>query len=164
MLDIDFRLPEGAAPDAVKEPYLEIRIENLRHHVSINFGERSAGFVWFFSFLAAFSEHRDSPDPLVLLLDEPATGLHASAQGDLLRYIDEKLAPKRQVIYTTHSPFMVEPTDLGRARTVEDRDEGGTHISSEVLETSPETLYPLQAALGYEPRPEPLRWSRQPRS
>ena len=150
LLDIDFRLPEGAAPDAVKEPHLEIRIENLRHHVSINFGERSAGFVWFFSFLAAFSEYRDSADPLVLLLDEPATGLHASAQGDLLRYIDEKLAPKRQVIYTTHSPFMVDPTDLGRARTVEDRDEGGTKISSEVLETSPETLYPLQAALGYD--------------
>jgi predicted ATPase len=147
--DIDFRAPEGA-PEGPKEPHLEIRIENLRHHVTLNFGERSAGFVWFFSFLAAFSEYRNSDQPLILLLDEPATGLHASAQGDLLRYIDERLAPTRQVIYTTHSPFMVDPTNLGRARTVEDRLEDGTKISSDVLASSAETLYPLQAAMGYE--------------
>jgi predicted ATP-dependent endonuclease of OLD family len=147
--DVDFRPPDGN-PEGASEPHLEVRIENLRHHVTLNFGERSAGFVWFFSFLAAFSEYRDTDEPLILLLDEPAMGLHAAAQADLLRYIDEKLAPARQVIYTTHSPFMVDPSALGRARTVEDRPDEGTKISSEVLESSPETLYPLQAALGYD--------------
>lgn len=146
--DVDFKSPGTDETD--QPPVLEVRIENLRHFITLNFAERSAGFQWFFSFLAAFSEFRNTSDAIVLLLDEPALGLHATAQGDLLRYIDERLAEKRQVIYTTHSPFMVDPTRIERARTVEDREELGTTISEEVLGTSRETLFPLQAALGYE--------------
>jgi predicted ATP-dependent endonuclease of OLD family len=146
--DVDFKLREGQP--RTREPQLKIRIDNSRHHVTLDFDERSAGFVWFFSFLAAFSEYRDSDQPLILLLDEPGLGLHASAQGDLLRYIDEKLAPARQVIYSTHSPFMIDPTALERSRTVEDTLEEGTKISDDVLSSSSETLYPLQAALGYD--------------
>lgn len=144
--DADWKTPD--VPDA-DLPFLEIRIENLRHFITLNFAERSAGFQWFFSFLAAFSEFRGS-EYLVLLLDEPALGLHATAQGDLLRYIDERLAEDHQVVYSTHSPFMVDATKLHRARTVEDHEEVGTKIGEEVLATSPETLFPLQAALGYE--------------
>lgn len=118
--------------------------------MTLNFGERSAGFVWFFSFLVAFSEYRDSEDNIVLLLDEPGLGLHAAAQADLLRYIEERLAPNHQVVYTTHSPFMVDPTQLDRVRTVEDVTGEGTKIRDDVLATSRDTLFPLQAALGYE--------------
>ena len=145
-LDVEFR-PD---PEGSPEPFLQIRIRNARHRVSLNFGERSAGFVWFFSFLAAFSEFRASDEPIVLLLDEPGLGLHAAAQGDLLRFIDEKLAPAHQVVYTTHSPFMVQPTKLHRARTVEDVGDEGTKVRDDVLSTIPETVFPLQAALGYE--------------
>lgn len=148
VFDVEFATPE--APPARRDPYLQIRIENLRHGVTLNFDERSRGFQWFFSFLAAFSEYRDQSDPLVLLLDEPGLGLHASAQADLLRYIDERLAPARQVVYTTHSPFLVDPTKIERARVVEDKEGEGTTVSSEVLLSTPETLFPLQAALGYE--------------
>ena len=45
------------------------------------------------------------------------------------RLIAERLAPKHQVIYTTHSPFMVSPTHFGRVRTVIDHDSGGTRVS-----------------------------------
>ncbi|MDQ3630276.1 MAG: AAA family ATPase [Actinomycetota bacterium] len=148
IFDVDFKTP--ATDSAQQPPWLDIRIENRRHYVTLNFGERSAGFVWFFSFLAAFSEYREHGQQLVLLLDEPGMGLHASAQADLLKYIDERLAPDHQVLYTTHSPFMVDAAQLGRARIVEDRDEIGTKVSAEVLGTSRETLFPLQAALGYE--------------
>jgi hypothetical protein len=148
-LDLDFKSPPGLRTGEVA-PFLDIRIRNLRHGVSLNFGERSAGFVWFFSFLAAFSEYRDSDEPLVLLLDEPGLGLHAAAQADLLRYIEERLAPKHQVIFSTHSPFMVDPTHLERVRTVEDVDGKGTTVSKDVLSTNRDTLFPLQAALGYE--------------
>lgn len=146
--DADFKGSEDTPPEQL--PLLEIRIENLRYWVSLNFAERSAGFQWFFSFLAAFSEFRTAEEPVILLLDEPALGLHATAQRDLLRYIDERLARSRQVVYTTHSPFLVDPTKLHRARTVEDRDDEGTKVGEEVLGTSQETLFPLQAALGYE--------------
>lgn len=144
--DADFT---SAAHNGHEPPFLDIRISNLRHHVTLNFGERSAGFVWFFSFLAAFSEYRSS-EKLIILLDEPGLGLHAAAQNDLLRYIDERLAPTHQVVYSTHSPFMVDPTRLERVRTVEDVDDQGTKVREEVLGTSRDTLFPLQAALGYE--------------
>lgn len=118
--------------------------------MTLNFSERSRGFVWFFSFLVAFSEYRNRNEKLILLLDEPGLGLHGAAQSDLLRYIDEKLAPEHQVIYSTHSPFMVEPTKLDRVRLVEDVDGEGTKVSDNVLSTSRDTVFPLQAALGYE--------------
>jgi predicted ATP-dependent endonuclease of OLD family len=145
-LDIEFRHDDPNNP----EPFLQVRIRNRRHRVSLNFSERSAGFVWFFSFLAAFSEFRDAEEPIVLLLDEPGLGLHAAAQDDLLRFIDEKLAPMHQVIYSTHSPFMVQPAKLHRARTVEDVDDEGTKVRDDVMTTSKDTVFPLQAALGYE--------------
>jgi putative AbiEii toxin of type IV toxin-antitoxin system/AAA ATPase-like protein len=147
-LRIDATTP---APQPGHEPpHLNIRINNLRHHVTLNFEVRSHGFQWFFSFLAAFSEFRHTDDDIVLLLDEPGLGLHASAQNDFLRYIDERLASERKVIYTTHSPFMVKPNEIDRVRTVEDRDSTGTVVSSEVLTSSQDTVFPLQAALGYE--------------
>lgn len=146
LFDADFATP----PDPPDEPpYLEIRIENRRHFITLNFAERSAGFQWFFSFLAAFSEFRKNPN-VALLLDEPAMGLHAAAQGDLLRYIEERLALEHSVIYTTHSPFMVDAKKIDRVRTVEDRDDEGTVVSVDVLGTSRDTVFPLQAALGYE--------------
>jgi hypothetical protein len=147
-LDLDFKSPPGPRTGETP-PFLEIRIRNLRHGVTLNFGERSAGFVWFFSFLVAFSEYRDE-DRLALLLDEPGLGLHAAAQADLLRYIDERLAPNHQVVYSTHSPFLVDPTHLDRVRTVEDVDGEGTKIGDDVLSTNRDTVFPLQAALGYE--------------
>lgn len=145
-LDVDFKSP---ADQYGQPPFLDIRVRNQRHRVTLNFGDRSHGFMWFFSFLAAFSEYRGNEN-IILLLDEPGLGLHAAAQADLLRFIDERLATERQVIYTTHSPFMVEPSRLQRVRTVEDVDHEGTKVSADVLSTSKDTRFPLQAALGYD--------------
>ncbi len=68
--------------------------------------------MWFFSFLVLFSQVKKNYGNIIILLDEPALGLHAKAQADLLRYIDEKLKPDHQVMYTTHSPFMVDSANL----------------------------------------------------
>lgn len=129
---------------------LHIRIKNNRHRVTVPFDERSRGFVWFFSFLAYFSQIDRQDSNLILLLDEPGLSLHAKAQNDFLRLIDEKLAPKHQVIYTTHSPFMINPSNFKNVRTVQDVDEKGTIISEDVLRNDRDTVFPLQAALGYE--------------
>ena len=129
---------------------LHIRIKNNRHRVTVPFDERSRGFVWFFSFLAYFSQIERKDSNLILLLDEPGLSLHAKAQNDFLRLIDEKLAPKHQVIYTTHSPFMINPSNFKNVRTVQDVDEKGTIISEDVLRNDRDTVFPLQAALGYE--------------
>ena len=130
---------------------LKIRIWDNRHSLSLPFDEHSAGFQWFFSFLAAFSEYRHQDRGVIILLDEPALNLHAMAQHDFLRFIDERLAENHQLIYTTHSPFMVESEKLSRVRMVEDRGKTeGAKVSEEVLSTDKATLFPLQGALGYE--------------
>ncbi len=129
---------------------LHVRIWNNRHRVSVPFDDRSKGFVWFFSFLTYFSSIEEQEEcDLVLLLDEPGLNLHALAQHDFLRFIDERLAPKHQVIYTTHSPFMINLNHLDRIRTVQDVDDKGTVISSDTLSNDQDTVFPLQVALGH---------------
>lgn len=132
--------------------YLNIRIYNSKHRVTLPLKNRSKGFLWFFSFLVWFSKIQGNKDSkYILLLDEPGLSLHASAQNDLLRFIDEKLAPEYQVIYTTHSPFMIDSLKLNEVRTVYDTQNSkiGSVVSDAVEEKDSDTLFPLQAALGY---------------
>lgn len=131
--------------------YLEVRVKDRRHGFTNNFSARSTGFQWFFSFLAAFSQFETYPHGVVVLLDEPGLSLHGRAQADFLHFINERLAPNAQVIYTTHSPFMVETARLDRVRIVEDRGpDTGAVVTQEVLSVSDDSLFPLQAALGYD--------------
>jgi energy-coupling factor transporter ATP-binding protein EcfA2 len=130
---------------------LKIRIWDNKHQLSLPFTEHSSGFQWFFSFLAAFSEYEYSKTPVIILLDEPGLGLHGKAQADFIKFIEERLSPKRQVVYSTHSPFMIQPNKLERVRIVEEKDsEQGSKITEDVLTTDPDTLFPLQGALGYD--------------
>jgi predicted ATP-dependent endonuclease of OLD family len=166
-LKVQFRFEQALPGDVA--PFnsgfvLRTRIENTRHGVTTSFDDRSAGFVWFFSFLIWFSQvKKNYGDKIILLLDEPGLTLHASAQQDLLRFFREKLTPNFQLIYTTHSPFLIEPANLLSTRTVEDvfietkagaapPDENslGTKVRADVLATEKETLFPLQACLGYD--------------
>lgn len=150
-IDVDKETEQTPNGQTAVARYLDVRVTDDRHGYSNNFGQRSSGFQWFFSFLAAFSEFEHEDTRVVVLLDEPALTLHARAQQDFLRFIDERLAPTHQVIYTTHSPFMVETDHLERARIVEDKGpETGSQVSTEVLATDRDSLFPLQAALGYD--------------
>ena len=148
-VDIDVEMAAGGSGQIAK--YLQIRVEDLRHGFSNRFDQRSSGFRWFFSFLAAFHEFEKQKERVVILLDEPALELHPRAQRDFLRFINERLAPKHQVFYTTHSPFMVEADHLERVRMVEDKGRGvGAVVSADVLSAEPDSFFPLQAALGYD--------------
>ena len=160
-LDVEVRIDKarpGDPPPFNGGTVARARIKNNLHRVDTPFSERSAGFVWFFSFLVKFAQVKNAGGPVVLLLDEPGLSLHGKAQRDLLRFIDDKLAPFHQVIYSTHSPFMVPADKLQRVRIVEDkvdrkktpRRSDGTKVSQDVLEVEADTLFPLQGALGYE--------------
>lgn len=153
----ELRIKVAVEPETVSNPqgqtsvvrYLNFRVEDRKHEFTNNFSLRSSGYQWFFSFLAAFSEFEDRGDDVVILLDEPALTLHAKAQRDFLRFINDRLAPVGQVLYTTHSPFMVD--EIERVRVVEDRgDEVGSVTSSDALEVGEDSAFPLQAALGYD--------------
>jgi predicted ATP-dependent endonuclease of OLD family len=130
---------------------MKIRMYDQLHLLSLPFEERSRGFRWFFSFMAAFSEYEYSERPVVILLDEPALGLHARAQADFLRFIDDRLAGQCQVIYSTHSPFMVQPSNLERLRIVEDRGrEEGAKVIEDINAADADTVFPIQSAMGYD--------------
>lgn len=160
VIDIDSGKSKDPAPFNTGT-VAEIRIKNNNHKATLPLSERSAGFVWFFSFLAQFKQLKRTAGNAnaIVLLDEPGLTLHGKAQGDLLRYIVERLLPDHQVIFTTHSPFMVPMDRLSDVRIVEDviiekpgkRPEvKGTKVRSDVLEVGDDTLFPLQGALGYE--------------
>lgn len=156
-VDLDIDRQTILQPDGqnVLHRCLDVRLRDQIHQMTTNFSTRSSGFQWFFSFLVAFSDFSDQEN-VIILLDEPGLGLHGSAQKDLLNFIEKELGNGRQVIYTNHSPFMVNPKLLERVRLVEDNTSKedpdlGSKILDEVLNVKrPETLFPLQAALGYD--------------
>ena len=160
-IDVEVRIDQARPSD--EAPFnsgtiARARIRNRLHQVDTPFLERSAGFVWFFSFLVKFARVKAAGGSVILLLDEPGLSLHGKAQGDLLRFIEAVLAPAHQVIYTTHSPFMVPADKLQHVRIVEDKVDrsgrvpksNGTKVSQDVLKVDSDTLFPLQGALGYE--------------
>jgi hypothetical protein len=157
-LEVDFRCDSARPndPPPFNTGYiLRTRIRNRRHNVTLGFDERSAGFIWFFSFLVWLSHvRRDAGHDYIILLDEPGLGLHARAQMDMMRFIREQLLPAYQVVYTTHSPFMIDAEHIDGLRTVEDSASGatvlGTKVGDRFLSTDADTLFPIRAALAYD--------------
>ena len=129
------------------------------HWAHTPLGSRSRGFVWFFSFLAWYEDIKRRKQNVILLLDEPGLSLHGRAQADLLKYFEAELSA-HQLLYTTHSPFMIDPAKFERVRIVQDlgidakerlpRDQDGTKVLTNVFDATEDSLFPLQGALGYE--------------
>jgi hypothetical protein len=156
-VEVDIKPDPADEPPFNSGPNLYLRIKNRRHRgVSTPFDQRSRGFIWFFSFLVWFDSVQHQLDPsgksagkkLILLLDEPGLALHALAQADFLRYID-RLAKDHQVLYTTHSPFMINSDRLYQVRVVEDQPKIGTIVGENLAGSDSRTIFPLQAALGW---------------
>jgi predicted ATPase len=121
---------------------------NAQYPVEVNLDERSRGFRWFFAFYITFSADTQggTADGAILLLDEPGLYLHAKSQEHLLKHLREDY--KNQIIYTTHSPFMIPPNAIEIVRTVNIGEKGTTVTQTPTGDSR--TLFPLQAALGYQ--------------
>lgn len=86
----------------------------------------------------------------ILLLDEPGLSLHALKQQEFRKTVS-KIAENNQVVYTTHSPFLVGTDELDLVRIVEMTSrEAGTQVHTRLVVDDPRSVYPLQIALGYE--------------
>jgi hypothetical protein len=137
---------------------LELRVADNVNPWEIAFGERSRGFQWFFSFYLTFlvesgKAHRGA----IVLLDEPGLHLHPTAQEKLLAFF-RRISVKNQIIYSSHSMFMVDADHVDNVRTVyllpkdasDPKSRAYTHVSAG---TEPEgdrdTLLPMQAAGAY---------------
>ena len=86
------------------------------------FSERSSGLRYFLSYLIQTQIHRPaSGRESILLMDEPDTYLSAEAQQDLMRVFRDLAEPEPgvepiQVIYVTHSPFLLDKNHSERIR------------------------------------------------
>lgn len=98
--------------------HFRIWVADDRRPTEVELENRSTGLQWFLSFYLVFlveshGDHRRS----ILLLDEPGMSLHPLAQRDLSAFF-ENLAGTNQILYTSHSPFLVDADRLERARKV----------------------------------------------
>jgi energy-coupling factor transporter ATP-binding protein EcfA2 len=120
---------------------------------SYGFDERSDGLKYFLSYFVQYLAHEDRPDglPEILLMDEPDQFLSSSGQQDLLRifrsfaYPDNDQRPV-QVVYVTHSPFLIDKNHAERIRVLEkgEHDEG-----TRVVASAAQNHYePLRSAFG----------------
>jgi len=106
---------------------------------------RAEGFKWTFSFIVNFAAEtqRSELKEAILLLDEPARNLHPTQQGgisDLLK----NLAGSNQILYATHSPFMIFDYTLGNLFVVElDKRKHLSHIYYDYWNADDQTLAPI---------------------
>ena len=98
--------------------HFRIWVADDRRPTEVELENRSSGLQWFLSFYLVFLvESRGELRQSVLLLDEPGMSLHPLAQRDLSAFF-ESLSEANQIIYTSHSPFLVDADRLERARKV----------------------------------------------
>jgi hypothetical protein len=110
--------------------YFRIFVSDAHRPEEIELENRSAGLQWFLSFFLVFTyESEVSHDNAVVLLDEPGHSLHPLAQRDLSAFFDG-LASTNQLLFTTHSPFLIDADRLDRVRKVFVAADGGTAASS----------------------------------
>jgi energy-coupling factor transporter ATP-binding protein EcfA2 len=110
--------------------HFRIWVADDRRPTEVELENRSTGLQWFLSFYLVFlvesqGDHKRS----ILLLDEPGVSLHPLAQRDLSAFF-ESLAGTNQILYTSHSPFLVDADRLERARKVYVASDGTTKATS----------------------------------
>jgi hypothetical protein len=118
------------------------------------FDERSDGLKYFLSYFVQYLAHKAPVDGTheILLMDEPDRYLSSSGQQDLLRIFDDFARPqdpKRlpvQVVYVTHSPFLIDKNEADRIRVLEkgEYDEGTRVVTS----AAANHYEPLRSAFG----------------
>lgn len=117
---------------------------------SFLFSERSTGLRWFFSCFMEL-ERSGASKRALLLIDEPACHLHVNAQKKVLELFKVLASDGRQIIYTTHSPYMIDPNALSEIKVVTKK-QYITHVfdlhkARFEGESEMETLTPLARAL-----------------
>jgi ABC-type ATPase involved in cell division len=137
--------------DKAGKPYLEFWIKDEGERLYPK--QRSRGVRWFLSFYMELKASANINKQMVLLVDEPGVSLHARAQEDVLK-VFEDIKDKILVIYTTHSPHLVEINKLHRVLAVQRDDLDSLRSNTRILDplrlsaASPDTLSPLQSILG----------------
>lgn len=111
---------------------------------------RSKGRQWHLSFYTKVSARAKEDVPNIILIDEPGLFLHAKAQRDILDKLEDS-AGSAQLIFSTHSPYLLEQDKLNRIRLVHRTKKAGSVIENKIHALADkETLTPILTAIGLE--------------
>lgn len=118
--------------------------------------ERSNGLRWYLETFIDAQANDITGQNIVYLFDEPGTSLHVNAQRELLELFQHLVGKGNQVVYTTHSPYMLdlETDGVHRIRAVVKNAEGFTYIYKTAYDariapnSQQDTLAPIISAIG----------------
>ncbi len=131
--------------------YFTVYVKDSLRTEEIELEHRSSGLQWFFSFYLIFqAESRNSHQDTIILLDEPGHTLHPMSQKDLAVFFSE-LSAKNQLIYTTHSPFLIDSTNITQAKAVFVDSKGLTKVTDDLKankKQAEKSIYPINSAIG----------------
>lgn len=122
----------------------------------LRLSERSNGLRWYLdTYIDALANNIDGRN-VVYLLDEPGISLHVNAQKELLKLFNDLASKGKQVVYTTHLPYMLDTKENGihRIRAVAKNNDGFSFIYKSAYdariapESQQDTLAPIISALG----------------
>jgi predicted ATP-dependent endonuclease of OLD family len=109
--------------------------------------QRSKGFQWFLSFFLTLSAENSNNS--IILIDEPGLYLHAKAQNDVLNVLED-LSQSQQILFTTHSPYLINTNRLDQVRLVL-KDKTRTIIENKIHKgADKDTMTPLITAIGLD--------------
>jgi predicted ATP-dependent endonuclease of OLD family len=154
-IKINFELShyDHTNPEKSGKPFIEFWIKDEQERLYPK--QRSRGVRWFLSFFLELKATAmdKSQNNKVLLIDEPGVSLHARAQEDVLKVFDD-IKEKIQIIYTTHSPHLIDVNKLYRIlavqRAIEDDMKSETLVySARALKSATaDTLSPIYSTMG----------------
>lgn len=154
-IKINFELShyDHTNPEKSGKPFIEFWIKDEQERLYPK--QRSRGVRWFLSFFLELKATAmdKSKHHKVLLIDEPAVSLHARAQEDVLKVFDD-IKEQIQIIYTTHSPHLIDVNKLYRIlavqRAIEDDMKSETLVYSarSLKSATADTLSPIYSTMG----------------
>ncbi len=115
-------------------------------------GKRSQGFKWFLSFFLHLKAESERGQQLIILFDEPGLYLHSKAQADMIAVFEE-LSAGNQIIYSTHSPYLINTSKIHRIKLILNSKKGGTtieKITTDKIKNQKDALKPIIDAMGLE--------------
>ncbi|MEN8226780.1 MAG: AAA family ATPase [Bacteroidota bacterium] len=154
-IKINFELShyDHTNPEKSGKPFIEFWIKDEQERLYPK--QRSRGVRWFLSFFLELKATAidKSKRNKILLIDEPGVSLHARAQEDVLEVFDD-IKEQIQIIYTTHSPHLIDVNKLYRIlavqRAVEDDMKSETLVYSarSLKSATADTLSPIYSTMG----------------
>lgn len=137
---------------------IDIMVDTTNRY--LNYDERSNGLKWYISAFIQLQymnkKNCESSKNNVILMDEPGVYLHANAQKEVLKLFSDLIRNQNQIIYTTHSQFMIDTKTIQNIRAVIKDEEGFSHIYNKItnipsnLKSTYDTITPLTNAMGLD--------------